>query len=187
MKKLFSSIVFAASVLTVTSAFAWGDNGYFSNSSSNEPYNRSGGDYSRNETLRGGDVVDATVLMVREVVQESTDASSAIGTAAGGAIGGLAGSKIGKGNGRYVTGILGAIAGAAIGQTAGRYASERMAGEVLVQLANGPKKFIVQEDGMQFRPGQKVFVYAANSTSNSYFSGGQSQNLRIVANTTAAK
>ena len=131
----------------------------------NESYNKSGASFSRGEALKSGDVIDAIVLSVRPVLIEATGTAKALGTGAGAAIGGVAGSSIGKGKGKIVTGILGAVLGGAVGVEIGETVSEIRAGEIILQLADLRKIFVVQADGLQFKKGQSVFLIVSGQDS----------------------
>lgn len=134
----------------------WGNN-------QNESYNKSGSSFSRGEALKSGDVIDAIVLSVRQVTIEATGTAKAVGTGAGAAIGGVAGSSIGKGKGKIVTGILGAVLGGAVGNEIGEGVSEIKGGEIILQLADLRKIFVVQADGLQFKKGQSVFLIVSGA------------------------
>lgn len=129
----------------------------------NDNYNKSGASFSRDEALKSGEVIDAIVLSVRPVTIEATGTAKAVGTGAGAAIGGVAGSSIGKGKGRIVTGILGAVLGGAVGNEIGEGVSEMRAGEIILQLADLRKIFVVQADGLQFKKGQSVFLIVSGA------------------------
>jgi len=156
MKKL----IFAAMVAVVSmssgaaEAQFWGSNPM-------ESYNRSGGSYARGEALRSGDVQEATVVAVRRVNLEGSATADTTGKAVGGALGALAGSKLGNGNGKYAGAIIGGLIGVVAGQEAGRAVSESTAAEVIIRFADGKTKFVVQEDGGRFRPGDRVYVMAS--------------------------
>lgn len=134
----------------------WGNN-------QNDSYNKSGASFSRAEALKSGDVIDAIVLSVRPVTVEATGTAKAVGAGAGAAIGGVAGSSIGKGKGKIVTGILGAVLGGAVGNEVGEGISEMRAGEIILQLADLRKIFVVQADGLQFKKGQSVFLIVSGA------------------------
>jgi len=157
MKKL----IFAAMVALVSMSSGavhaqfWGDNPM-------ESYNRSGGSYARGEALRSGDVMEATVVAVRPVQLEASATADTTGKAVGGALGALAGSKMGKGNGQYAGAIIGGLIGAIAGQETARKVSESGAAEVIIRFADGRTKFVVQEDGGQFRPGDRVYVMSGS-------------------------
>lgn len=156
MKKLFIAAMVAMVSMTsgVVQAQFWGDN-------SMESYNRSGSSYARGEALRSGDVQEATVLAVRRVNLEASATADTTGKTLGGALGALAGSKLGNGNGKYAGAIIGGLIGVVAGQEAGRAVSESTAAEVIIRFADGRTKFVVQEDGGRFRPGDRVYVMAS--------------------------
>lgn len=129
----------------------------------NDSYSKSGSSFSRAEALKSGDVIDAIVLSVRQVTIEANGTAKAVGTGAGAAVGGVAGSSIGKGKGKIVTGILGAVLGGAVGNEIGEGISEMRAGEIILQLADHRKIFVVQADGLQFKKGQSVFLIVSGA------------------------
>ena len=154
------NILIAAALVAATTtiqAHAW-DMGNSWGQNSAQPYGRSGDAYARGETLQNGDVIDALVLSVRPVTMEASAMASTTGMATGGVLGAAAGSQFGKGKGKYVTGALGAILGGGVGGAVGQAVGEGQAGEIIVELENGKKMFVVQADGMRFQPGQSVFL-----------------------------
>lgn len=165
MKKIFAAMVAFVSLASgAVQAQFWGDN-------PTESYNRSGSSYARGEALRSGDVQEATVLAVRRVNLEASATADTTGKAVGGALGALAGSKLGNGNGKYAGAIIGGLIGVVAGQEAGRAVSESTAAEVIIRFADGKTKFVVQEDGGRFRPGDRVYVMA---------SGGWNSTIRLT-------
>lgn len=156
MKNLFfaATVAFLSMTSGVVQAQFWGSNPM-------ESYNRSGDSYARGEALRSGDVQEAIVVSVRRVNLEGTATADTTGKAVGGALGALAGSKLGNGNGKYAGAILGGLIGVVAGQEAGRAISESTAAEVIIRFSDGKTKFVVQEDGGRFRPGDRVYVMAS--------------------------
>lgn len=153
-----STLVIAMLAMMHGAAHAdWGSN-------DGEPYNRSGDSFAKGEALKAGEVADGVIVAVRPVMLEASQTAVTTGTLAGGGLGALGGSKFGKGKGKIVTGVLGGIVGAGVGQAMGEAVSERHAGELVVQLEQGRKIFIVQEDGMRFQPGDKVFVLKSQAS-----------------------
>lgn len=130
-------------------ASAWGG-------SDNNP--TSGGEYRRDAALQSGEVDEGTIIQVRKVILQSTAFARNAGTAAGGAIGAAAGASLGKGNGKLPRAILGGVIGAGVGMATGEALSERVSGEIVLQMDNGKKMYIVQEDGLQFQKGERVLV-----------------------------
>jgi outer membrane lipoprotein SlyB len=111
----------------------------------------------RSDAQRMAQVQDATVLSVRPVVVEGNQ--SGVGAAAGGIAGGVAGSTVGGRREGMVVGVLGAVAGAVIGNTVERMGTREDAVEVLVQLANGERRAIVQAKGVEIlSPGDPVIL-----------------------------
>lgn len=131
----------------------------------NDSYNKSGSSFARGEALKSGDVIDAIVLSVRPVTIEATGTAKAVGTGAGAAVGGVAGSSLGKGKGKIITSVFGAVLGGAVGNEIGEGVSEMKAGEIILQLADLRKIFVVQADGLQFKKGQSVFLIVSGQDS----------------------
>jgi outer membrane lipoprotein SlyB len=103
---------------------------------------------ARGDTQRMAQVQDATVLSVRTVVVDGSQ--SGIGAATGGvvgAIGGFGGSGVQRE--AQVLGVLAGVAGAAAGNAIERMATKEDALEILVQLANGDRRAIVQAKGTE--------------------------------------
>lgn len=71
ISKVLISLLMLISASTAFSQSAWSQFG----TSNQEPYNRSGDSFSRGETLKGGDVIDAVVLSVRPVTIEASGTS----------------------------------------------------------------------------------------------------------------
>lgn len=163
MKKL----LLALALLVSTNAFAGNDwqypvmgaiGGFGASAFGSDNNPTSGSQYRRDAALQSGDVAEGTVIQVRKVVLQSTAYARNVGTAAGGAIGAAAGASLGKGNGKLVRAILGGVIGAGVGQATGEAISERVSGEIVLQIDNGKKMYIVQEDGLQFQKGDRVIV-----------------------------
>jgi outer membrane lipoprotein SlyB len=111
----------------------------------------------RDEAQRLSQVQDAVVLSVRPVTVEGEQ--SGVGGVAGGVIGGVAGSSIGGRRDAIVGGVLGAVAGAVIGNAAERYGTRESAVEILLQIAGGERRSIVQAEGNEkLAPGDKVVL-----------------------------
>lgn len=111
----------------------------------------------RGDAQRLSTVVDATVLSVRPVVVEGTQ--SGVGSAAGAVVGGVAGSSVGGHRESIAVGVLGAVVGGVIGNTVERFGTREEALEILVQLANGERRSIVQAKGEEaIAPGDAVIL-----------------------------
>lgn len=166
MKKLALAATAAlmSFVSVCASADFWGDNPI-------QSYERSGSSYARGEALRSGDALEATVVAVRRVQLEASSTADTTGKAVGGALGALAGSKMGKGKGQYAGAILGGLVGVVAGQGVARNVSESEAAEVIIRFPDGRTKFVVQEDGGSFRPGDRVYVLV---------SGGWDSTIRLA-------
>ena len=103
-------------------------------------------------------IQDAVVLSVRNVTVDGSQ--SGIGGVVGGVVGAIAGSA-GSGVQREqnVLGVLGAVAGAAAGNAIERASTKEEAIEVVVQLANGDRRAIVQAKGGEtLLAGDKVVI-----------------------------
>lgn len=134
------------------------------NNDSTNPYTKSGSSFARGEALRSGNVVDATVISVRPVLIESTETASNVGAGAGAVIGGVAGASMARSKGaKVVTGVLGGVIGGAVGQATGEALSERKAAEVILELTDKSKIFVVQEDGMRFKKGELVYLISTGN------------------------
>ena len=111
----------------------------------------------RGDAQRLSQVQDATVLSVRPVKVDGTQ--SGIGGAAGAVAGGVAGSSVGGHREAAVVGVLGAVAGAVVGNAIERASTSEDAVEILVQLANGDRRAIVQAKGQEtLSPGDAVIL-----------------------------
>lgn len=146
-----------AMLLATTQAFAWGVD--------STPI--FGGEYRRDSAMTQGQVEEATVIQVRKVIIQATDYARNAGTIAGGGVGGVAGASAGnKTATKTIGGILGAVIGAGVGQGVGEAVSERVAGEIVLREASGKLIYVVQQDGLQFQPGEKVLIMKTNSVWN---------------------
>jgi len=102
-------------------------------------------------------VLDATVLAIRPVTVEGSQ--SGVGAAAGAAVGGIAGSSVGGRREQAAVGVLGAVVGGVVGNAVERQATRESAEEILVQLANGERRAIVQARGADvLNPGDAVLI-----------------------------
>jgi outer membrane lipoprotein SlyB len=111
----------------------------------------------RSDAQRLSQVQDATVLSVRPVTVEGSQSGG--GAAAGGVIGGVAGSSVGGHREGIAVGVIGAVAGAVVGNALERGATREDAVEVLVQLANGERRAIVQAKASEsLAAGDKVIL-----------------------------
>jgi len=112
----------------------------------------------RSDTQTMSQIQDAVVLSVRTVTVDGSQ--SGVGGVVGGAVGAIAGSA-GSGVQREqnVLGLLGAVAGAAAGNAIERMATKEDAIEIVVQLANGDRRAIVQAKGGEtLLAGDKVVI-----------------------------
>lgn len=116
----------------------------------------------RGDAQRLSQVQDAVVLNVRPVTVEGSQ--SGLGGAAGGVVGGVAGSSVGGRRESVVVGVLGAVAGAVAGNAVERAATREDAVEVLVQLASGERRAVVQARGNEnLQPGDKVLLITSGN------------------------
>ena len=99
----------------------------------------------RDDANRMATVLDGVVLSVRQVRVDGSQ--SGVGAVAGGAVGAIGGSSIGGRRDSKVGGVLGAVAGAVVGNAVERMATREEAVEILVQLAGGERRAIVQAQG----------------------------------------
>lgn len=111
----------------------------------------------RGDAQRMSTVLDATVLAIRPVTVEGSQ--SGVGAAAGAAVGGIAGSSVGGRREQAAVGVLGAVVGGVVGNAVERQATREAAEEILVQLANGERRAIVQARGADaLNPGDAVLI-----------------------------
>lgn len=111
----------------------------------------------RHDAQRMSTVLDGVVLSTRAVTVDGSQ--SGIGAAAGGVVGGIAGSSVGGRREGAIVGVLGAVAGGVIGNAVERAATREEAVEILVQLAGGERRAIVQARGSEnIAPGDQVII-----------------------------
>lgn len=113
----------------------------------------------RADAQRLSTVSDAVVLSVRPVTVDGSQ--SGVGAATGGLIGGAAAYGAGGSNpgNAAVVGLLGAAAGAVAGNIVERVGTREDAYEIIVQLAGGERRAIVQAKGEEtFKPGDAVLL-----------------------------
>lgn len=114
------------------------------------------------DAQRLSQVQDATVLSIRPVVVEGSQSGG--GAAAGGIIGGVAGSSVGGSREGIVVGILGAVGGAVAGNAIERMGTREQAVEIMLQMASGERKAIVQATGNEsLQPGDSVILVTSGS------------------------
>jgi outer membrane lipoprotein SlyB len=102
-------------------------------------------------------VLDGTVLSVRDVKVEGSQ--SGVGAGAGGVVGAIAGGSVGGRRDSAAGAVLGAVAGAVAGNAVERMATREEAVEIMVQLANGERRAIVQaKGGEQLKAGDRVVI-----------------------------
>lgn len=110
------------------------------------------------DAQRLSQVADAVVLNVRPVVVEGSQ--SGIGGGTGAVIGGIAGAgSTSNSRGSTMAGVAGAVVGAVVGNAVERFGTREGAVEILLQLANGERRAIVQAEGNEtFKPGDAVIL-----------------------------
>lgn len=116
----------------------------------------------RSDAQRLSTVTDAVVLSVRPVTVEGSQ--SGVGAATGGLVGGAAAYSAGGSNptNAAVVGLLGAAAGAVAGNLIERTGTREDAYEIVLQLAGGERRAIVQGKGEEtFKPGDAVLLINA--------------------------
>lgn len=117
----------------------------------------------RGDAQRLATVSDAVVLSVRDVVVDGSQ--SGIGAAAGGIAGGVAGSSVGGRREGVIVGVIGAVVGGVVGNAVERAATREDAQEIIVQLANGERRALVQAKGEQpLAAGDAVVLVSSGGT-----------------------
>lgn len=102
-------------------------------------------------------VQDAVVINVRPVVVEGQQ--SGAGGISGAVIGNIAGGSLGGRRDHGIGGVLGAVAGAVIGNSVERFGTREEAVEIMLQMANGDRRALVQARGDEnFAPGEAVLL-----------------------------
>jgi outer membrane lipoprotein SlyB len=116
---------------------------------------------NRSDAQRMAQVQDAVIVAIRPVTVDGSQ--SGIGATVGGvvgAIGGYGGSSIQREG--QVLGVLAGVAGAALGNAIERMASKEDALEIIVKLANGENRAIVQAKGNEtLAPGDAVVIVSS--------------------------
>ncbi|MDO9278492.1 MAG: hypothetical protein Q7U05_08025 [Polaromonas sp.] len=110
------------------------------------------------DAQRLSQIDDAVVLSTRVVVVDGNQ--SGIGGATGAVLGGVAGMG-GSSNNRSsaMIGVVGAVVGAVAGNAVERMGTREDALEILLQMANGQRRAIVQAKGSEnFKPGDAVIL-----------------------------
>lgn len=110
---------------------------------------------SRGDAQRLSSVLSATVESVRDVTVEGE--SGAVGAATGAIVLGTAGASVGGKREQVAVGTLAAVLGGVIGHAIERNATREVAQEIIVRLANGERRAVVQAKGAEaFRAGDAV-------------------------------
>lgn len=110
------------------------------------------------DAQRLSQVSDAVVLGVRPVTVEGSQ--SGLGGATGAVVGGISGSTVsGNPKSAAVAAVVGAVVGGVVGNTVERFGTREDALEILLQMANGERRAIVQAKGSEtFNPGDPVIL-----------------------------
>lgn len=111
------------------------------------------------DAQRLSQVQDAVVLNVRTVAVEGSQ--SGVGGATGAIVGAVGGNASVSGNGRgsAVAGVVGAVVGGVVGNAVERFGTREEAYEILLQMASGERRSIVQAKGTEvFNPGDAVIL-----------------------------
>ena len=110
------------------------------------------------DAQRLSQVADAVVLSVRPVTVEGSQ--SGLGGATGAVVGGISGSAASSNSkSAAVAAVVGAVVGGVVGNTVERFGTREDALEILLQMANGERRAIVQAKGSEtFNPGDPVIL-----------------------------
>jgi outer membrane lipoprotein SlyB len=112
---------------------------------------------ARSDATHLSSVLSGTVESVRAVTVEG--GQSGVGAAAGAIIGGTAGSSVGGKREQAAVGTLVAVLGGILGNAIERSATREEAQEIVVRLASGERRAVVQAIGSEvLRPGDAVTV-----------------------------
>jgi outer membrane lipoprotein SlyB len=116
----------------------------------------SGNALARDDDGRCGNC--GTVVAVSEVTKKDTHLGA--GTAIGAVAGGVLGNQVGTGDGRKAATVAGAVAGGAIGHSVEKNNREtRYAWRFSVDMDNGRRVTVTQNDNPDIRSGDRVRVY----------------------------
>jgi outer membrane lipoprotein SlyB len=109
----------------------------------------------RDDAQRLSSVLSATVESVRDVTVEG--GTGAVGAATGAIVLGTAGGSVGGKREQVAVGTLAAVLGGVLGHAIERNANREEAQEIIVRLAGGERRAVVQAKGAEaFRPGDSV-------------------------------
>ena len=122
-------------------------------------YHAGSADYRGYEAMGEQSVRFGVVEAVRDV--RIRPMNTGVGSASGAFIGG---SHVGGGSGQVVGAIAGTVLGSILGYNAEQQANEMPGVEVTVLLDSGRYIAIVQGQGEQFRPGERVRVLSGRDT-----------------------
>jgi len=109
------------------------------------------------DAQRLSQVEDAVVLNVRPVVVEGSQ--SGAGAATGAVIGRVGGPSVGGSREQLIVGVGVAVVGGVVGNAVERFGTREDANEILLQMANGQRRSIIQAKGNEtFNPGDAVLL-----------------------------
>jgi outer membrane lipoprotein SlyB len=115
---------------------------------------------ARSDAGRLSSVHSGTVESVRAVTVEGSQ--SGVGAAAGAVVLGTAGSSVGGKREQVAVGTLAAVLGGVLGNAIERSSNREEALEIVVRLADGDRRAVVQAKGVDvFRPGDAVSVVSS--------------------------
>lgn len=119
---------------------------------------------SREGAQRLSSVEDAVVLHVRSITVEGSQ--TGLGAGSGAVVGGVAGASIGGQREAIAVGALGAVLGGVTGNVVERAATREAALEIVLRLASGERRAVVQAQGRDaFEIGEQVLlVHSAGTT-----------------------
>lgn len=115
----------------------------------------------RQEALSVSQVVEGTVLQVRNVAVEPSTTANVVSTSLGRVIGAALGSRVGNGQGRIVAGAIGGLLGAVAGKTAGEH-FDAQAQEAVIRLRSGNVIAVTQAESSLYA-GQEVLLVSGAS------------------------
>ena len=120
----------------------------------------SGRVYSREDARSQMQVMYATVISTQPVTVEGD--RDGLGTLSGAGLGGAIGYAASSGPWQPAALVAGAVFGTIAGPFIQEHISRRSAYEIELQLENGERTMIVQEDDVEFRPGERVRLVSGN-------------------------
>lgn len=121
-------------------------------------YQSSANAYNVGQAQTAQDVHVGTVLAVRRVAIQTSDAMKAGGSVVGAALGGLAGHQVGGGNGKKVATVAGAILGAIGGNKVAANVYRQPGLAITVQIDKGRAIEVTQAADVAVSVGARVLV-----------------------------